>query len=141
MIVDFGEVPSVSTSRGTTRIRFPNSKPPAKQNDSQLHNDSSSYGVVYANELAMAAYLSGTPKVFPVGSIIVREKLSHPASTDPQMLAVMIKKEKGFNPRGGDWSFLTLDGTASKVKERTKKGQCLECHESARDRDFVFELK
>ena len=106
-----------------------------------MHSTSSSFGVVYANQLAREAYFGGNPKVFPVGSIIVREKLSHPNSTDPQMLAVMIKREKGFNPVGGDWSFLTLDGAASKVKERKKKGQCLECHESARDRDFVFELK
>lgn len=62
-------------------------------------------------------------------------------SAKPQVLSVMIKREKGFNPEGGDWSFLVIDGAATKVKQRKKKGQCLECHQGASARDFVFELK
>lgn len=62
-------------------------------------------------------------------------------SDKPQVLSVMIKREKGFNPDGGDWAFLVMDGAATKVKQRKKKGQCLECHQAAAARDFVFELK
>jgi hypothetical protein len=50
----------------------------------------------------------------------------------------MIKRERGFNPTGGDWLFLTVDGAMTKVQERQKKGTCLECHKSQRSRDFVF---
>ena len=105
------------------------------------HVDSSSFGVVYANDLARQAYSSSPSQVFPVGSILVREKLKRSNSDKPEVLSVMIKREKGFNPKRGDWSFLVIDGAATKVKERTKKGQCLECHQHASARDFVFELK
>lgn len=135
---DFGEVPRVTTSRATTRIEFPRPTRSAQQNDAPLHGDSTSYGLVYGNELASSAH-GVMPRVFPVGSILVREKLSQPDSSEPELLAVMIKREKGFNPAGGDWLFLTVTGNGSKVKERTKKGTCLQCHQTARDRDFVFD--
>lgn len=97
--------------------------------------------MVYANDLARKAYFAEAPQVFPLGSIFVREKLSEATSTKPELLAVMIKREKGFNPSAGDWLFLTVSGAATEVKQRTKRGACLECHESAWERDFVFELK
>ena len=140
MIVDFGEVPTITKSGTTTRIRFPKGLPPGEP-ERPLHGDASSFGVVYANDLAHKAYSASTSPIFPVGSILVREKLARSNSEKPQVLTVMIKREKGFNPEGGDWSFLTMDGAATKVKERKKKGKCLECHESARARDFVFELR
>ena len=100
--------------------------------------------MVYANDLARKAYSKyGSPDfaVFPVGSILVREKLMRLNTGKPQVLTVMIKREKGFNPAGGDWSFLTIDGARTKVHQRKKKGSCLECHQAVSTRDFVFELK
>jgi len=73
-----------------------------------------------------------------VGSVIVREKLSRETDVIPQIVAVMIKRAPGFNPKGGDWEFLTADGGLTKVGERQKTGSCLECHSSQADRDFVF---
>lgn len=137
---DFGEVPRVTTSRATTRIEFPISLPSARENDAPSHGNSTSYGLVYGNELASTAH-GEMPRVFPVGSILVREKLSQPDSSEPELLTVMIKREKDFNPASGDWLFLTVSGNGSKVKERTKKGACLDCHQSARDQDFVFGIK
>lgn len=96
---------------------------------------------MYANDIARKAYFAESALVFPAGSILVREKLAEVTSTKPELLAVMIKREKGFNPEAGDWLFLTVNGEATSVKERTKKGTCLECHAAARDRDFVFDLK
>lgn len=74
--------------------------------------------------------------VFPVGSTIVREKLLRP-NASPELLAVMIKRDSGSNPKGGDWEFLILTGDAAKVKSREKTGGCLECH-SRSENDFVF---
>lgn len=138
--MDFGEVSRITTSRSTTRIRVADPRP-KKKPAPNLHDDYSSFGMVYANDLARQGYSSlGTPH-FPVGSILVREKLIRSNAEKPQVLTVMIKREKGFNPEGGDWSFLAIDGAAKKVHERKKKGSCLECHKSAGSRDFVFELK
>ena len=142
--MDFGEVPLpwIRTSGTTTRIKL-RSDPPPKPGP-KPHVDSNSFGLVYANDLARKAYSRyGSPDfaVFPVGSILVREKLMRSNSDEPQLLSVMIKREKGFNPDGGDWSFLITDGAATKVKQRKKKGDCLECHRYMGSHDFVFELK
>lgn len=120
---------------------MPEFKPAPRIDDKDLHDDSPSYGVVYANEPASKAYAEGASRPFPVGSVLVRERLPQLDSTTPELLAVMIKREKGFNPAGGDWLFMTVDGEATKITKRQKKGSCLNCHQSARDRDFVFELK
>ena len=139
--MDFGEVP-IKRSITTTQIRFPKGLPPGNDEPKpSLHGDSSSFGVVYANELAKKAYSASPLQPFPVGSILIREKLATSTAQKPQVLTVMIKRENGFNPKGGNWSFLTIDGAATKVKSRKKGGDCLECHQSARARDFVFELK
>jgi hypothetical protein len=97
------------------------------------------YGVVYANEPARAAFAAGGK--FPPGSVIVREKLSKPGGATPQLLAVMFKRAAGFNPAGGDWEFLTVNGALTKVTGRQKRGSCLDCHASRRERDFVFPVK
>ena len=61
-------------------------------------------------------------------------------SGTPELLAVMTKRAPGFNPQAGDWGFLLVNGDASKVIERQKKGSCLDCHASQRERDFVYPL-
>ena len=141
-------VPRVFTSRGTTRIinegeMVPHSgRPaPAPPKREATHVESGiSYGVVYANERARTAFDALLPTTFPAGSVIVREKLSGHDAESPELLAVMIKRAPGFNPKAGDWEFLLLDGAASKVIERQKKGSCLDCHASQSERDFVYPL-
>jgi hypothetical protein len=105
-----------------------------------LHDNGVSFGVVYANELARKVIASGNRGTFPKGSIIVREKLIKADDKEPQLLAVMIKRERGFNPSGGDWLFLTADGAKAKIGERQKKGSCLSCHKSQSKSDLVFPL-
>ena len=106
----------------------------APKKDSQPREKT--YGVVYANDLARRA-LEGRTK-FPAGSVIVREKLASPDAATPQLLAVMFKRAPGFNPGGGDWEFLTVNGALTKVTKRQKQGDCLDCHASQRKHDFVF---
>jgi len=91
------------------------------------------FGVVYANDIAFAD-MNATPRVsFRPGAIIVREKLSKPDSTTPQLLAVMIKRETGFNPPANDWEFLVVTGDGTKIRKRVKKGACFGCHQSQKD--------
>ena len=101
--------------------------------------DHNQLGVIYANEVALKAVDSNS-RVFPVGSIFVREKTS-PTDSKPELLAVMIKRESGFNPDGGDWQFLLTDGEKKKVKVRQKSGECLNCHYRQRENDFVFPVQ
>lgn len=99
-------------------------------------HEGSSIGHVYANNIARKAILTRT--TFPQGSILVREKFAPPTAAIPELLAVMAKRAPGFNRAGGDWEFLTLDGLATKIRKREKKGSCLQCHSTAKARDFVF---
>ncbi|HEV2864581.1 MAG TPA: cytochrome P460 family protein [Pyrinomonadaceae bacterium] len=112
--------------------------PPAPVKQKKDH--ATAFGVVYANEPAARVLLSLSPGKFPVGSVIVREKLSHAEATKPDLLAVMIKRGPDFNPAGGDWEFLVFDGELKRLRERQKKGSCLECHSSQQSRDFVFPI-
>lgn len=81
--------------------------------------------------------MTATPReTFKPGAIIVREKLKTPDTATPQLLAVMIKREPGFNPAAADWDFLVLNGAGTKIRKREKKGVCFDCHKS--QRDFVY---
>ena len=75
---------------------------------------------------------------FPSGSILVREKLSAPSPASPDVLVVMVKREKDFNPRANDWEFLTVSGDMKKIEKREKEGKCQQCHASEAKHDFVF---
>ncbi len=121
-------------------IVFSGSRPaPApKKNEATHDGGGSSFGVVYVNGLARKAMRAEPAMQFPRGSVIVREKLARIDDAQPQLLTVMIKRAPGFNPRANDWEFLAVDGAMTKILERQKKGSCLECHTSQRQRDFVY---
>ena len=97
-------------------------------------------GPVFVNELASQS-IKAKSIAFPEGSVIVREKPSKSGDTKPELLAVMIKREKGFNPDGGDWQFLLINGAGTKVKLSQKTGDCLDCHRTQSKTDFVYPLK
>ena len=78
------------------------------------------------------------PINYPVGAVIVREKLKTEAGS-PELLTAMIKRKKGFNPEANDWEFLLVSGDATKIKKRERIGACQGCHESVNGKDFVFD--
>ena len=133
-------MPTIRSSQGKTTIQLNDFGAPHSSGRKKHDNHDTTFGVVYANDLAREALPSGGRTKFPAGSIIVREKLAHAEATQPELVAVMIKRAAGFNPSGGDWEFLTADGMLKKVRERQKKGSCLECHSSKADTDFFFPL-
>jgi len=120
-----------------TRIHTQNEVRPKK--DEATHEGvGNSFGVVYFNDLAREAVNAEPAIQFPRGSIIVREKLAKADDAKPQLLTVMIKRARGFNPKANDWEFLAIDGAIKKILERQKKGSCLDCHSSQEHRDFVY---
>lgn len=97
------------------------------------------YGFVYANPAARGALKANAAKPrFPAGSVIVRETLAQPGDEKPVLLVAMVKRAPGFNPKGGDWEFLTIEPSLTKIEARQKKGSCFGCHAAQRARDFVF---
>ena len=131
----------MTISRGTTRIIFSDRevmRVPAKSKPARDDKHSgTTFGVVYVNDLGRDSMLKGKPAEFPTGSTIVRERRLEPDGL-PDLLVVMIKRAPGFNSKGGDWEFLTLDGNGGKVKHREKTGGCLQCHSRQKNHDFVF---
>lgn len=99
------------------------------------HNDK--YITVYVNDLGKSEMMTKKTPKFPVGTVIVKEKLTTPESTAPELLTVMIKRAKGYNPEVGDWEFLTFNGAATETTARGKLENCQTCHLAEKRTDYV----
>lgn len=129
-----------SSAGGTTKIRMPNErifrsdeKPPKNPHE----KGNQTFARIYANELASSEIKRAKPN-FPIGSIIVREKLLKETDETPEVVTVMIKHEKGFSPKSGDWEFFVLQGELGKIKEQQTVGSCSKCHTQVKENDWVF---
>ena len=92
---------------------------------------------VYVNDAGRRAMLEEKSPRFPVGTLIVKEKLTTRDSTEPELLTAMLKHEKGYDPEGGDWEYLVLDGQGREVRARGKLESCRACHQDYPHTDFV----
>ena len=95
------------------------------------------YVSVFVNPVGREAMMTRQKPKFPIGSMIVKEKLGSPDSTAPEVLTAMIKREPGYNPENGDWEYLVLDGAASRIVEQGKLTRCSGCHRAYKHSDFV----
>lgn len=96
------------------------------------------YFTVYVNEVGRKAMLDQKHPQFPAGSVIVKEKLSARDSQKPELLTVMIKQQKGFNPESGDWEYMVVDGSGTKMAGRGNLQNCQSCHVARPHTDYVF---
>ena len=106
--------------------------------DGETNPHRGKYITVYVNESGRRAMMEQASPKFPEGSVIVKEKLSEPSSQTPELLTVMIKREKGFNSETGDWEYAVFDGTGTKLGSRGKLSNCQGCHVSRPDTDYIF---
>ncbi len=97
---------------------------------------------IYMNELAAKAF--ETNSSYPVGAIIVKEKsmLGYRSKTETEWQGTgdgvggMVKREDGFDESNGNWEYFYFDDVKS--IESGKMKSCIECHQKARDSDFIF---
>jgi hypothetical protein len=94
------------------------------------------YVHVYVSPNGKAAMQSQSG-IFPEGTIVLKEKFSDATGTNTELFTGMVKREAGYNPECGDWEFFTLPGDASKISQRGKIENCMECHVGYKDSDFV----
>ena len=106
--------------------------------DGQGNPHRDKYFTVYVNEVGRQAMLGQKNPKFPEGSIIVKEKLSAEDSQEPELLTVMIKQKKGFNPASGDWEYMVVDGKGTKVEGRGNLQNCQACHLENQKTDYIF---
>jgi hypothetical protein len=107
-------------------------------NANGLNPHQNKYILVYVNATGREAMMETRNPSFPVGSVIVKEKLPDKSSQTPELLTVMIKHEKGFNPATGDWEFMVVDGNGTKVESRGKLKNCQGCHLARPQTDYIF---
>jgi len=96
------------------------------------------YITVYVNTVGKNAMMQQAVPNFPVGSVIVKEKLPDKTSQSPELLTVMIKREQGFNAHGGDWEYMVVDGKGESVTDRGKLETCQGCHLATPQTDYIF---
>ncbi len=93
---------------------------------------------VYVNPVGKAAMLEQSHPKFPVGTVIVKEKYTTGVSKTPELMTVMRKHEKGYNPDNGDWEYLALAGDSRQVQAQGKIETCQSCHQQVVGNDYVF---
>ena len=95
------------------------------------------YITVYVNDIGRHAMMEEKEPHFPQGSVIVKEKLTTARSATPELLTVMIKRERGYNPESGDWEYMIVAGDGLTVQERGKLENCQSCHLMDKNTDYV----
>lgn len=135
-------MPSEQTEDFTTGLgyvgEFDRFRAADSSKEDQSHTEFlTTYASVFANDAA-APYMKNEKLRFPVGAMIVREKLNKPADEIPEMLSAMIKRERGFNPLTNDWDFILVDKATSKVSTGRSTQSCAVCHATMRSSDFLF---
>ena len=83
---------------------------------------------VYVNTVGEEAFLTTKNPKFPIGTIVVKEKLSEKQSQTPEFYTIMLKREAGYNPRGGDWQYLIMDSAKLKIEKPANLESCQSCH-------------
>jgi hypothetical protein len=92
---------------------------------------------VYVNDSGRRAMMEEKHPHFPLGSIIVKEKLPSKDSKTPELLTVMVKREAGYDPLNGDWEYMALDGAGKTVQARGRLEKCQACHLMVKDTDYI----
>lgn len=103
---------------------------------------------IYMNEIAAEAFRDRSA-AYPVGSVIVKEKLGleydnhrddrapgQKIPKTPDGVGGMIKRAAGYDPEHGDWEYFYFEDP-TKV-EHGKIASCVECHRGASATDYVF---
>lgn len=96
------------------------------------------YFTVYVNAAGRHAMMQEQIPKFPPGSVIVKEKLFTKNATAPELLTVMVKREPGYSPDGGDWEYQVFNGQGTKRQGAGKLENCQSCHALNKQTDYVF---
>jgi hypothetical protein len=94
--------------------------------------------VVRVNSIGLEFFKSRKPA--PVGTVVIKEKHAKGQANGPTAVAAMIKREAGYDPDHGDWeyAFEQLQPEEKRKVERGKLSSCIECHQGARNTDYLF---
>ncbi len=91
---------------------------------------------VYVNSLAKETMLSGDG-IYPVGSIVIKSKLTKRDSQEPELFTVMEKMENGYDAEHGNWKYIVADGKTFKQIATGRIDSCIECHTQYKETDYI----
>lgn len=86
------------------------------------------YSNVYVNEAGAISMAQAGERLFPEGSIIVKEKLLQADDSQAVAIGIMIKREDGYNPEGGGWEYAYWEGEGSIQRGMEQVRHCQDCH-------------
>jgi hypothetical protein len=96
---------------------------------------------VYVNKTGKPALRDRKQWNFPIGSVVVKEKWEAQTKKDSalilKLMTVMIKREKGYFPKGGDWEYLVTN-PKMQVLQRGKLESCQKCHVQTKTTGYLF---
>ena len=93
----------------------------------------------WANPQAEAGIARRGAPPFGPGSVIVKEKyVASAAGRDLVAVAMMIKREPGFEPTHGDWDYAYYEPDLGVIQTNEQSAYCSGCHAAAAPTDFVF---
>jgi hypothetical protein len=127
--------PAVFHSKIAIQCYMPPPEQLKLEREQNPHRDK--FVTVYVNDAGRRAMLEERSPRFPVGSLVVKEKLPARDSKEPELLTAMLKHEAGYDPEGGDWEYFVLDGRGTELRARGKLETCRACHQLYPHTDFV----
>ena len=84
-------------------------------------------------------------ELFVPGTVLLKEhyKSENGQPGAPETITLMIKREKGYDPKAGDWEYSQFETNGKMLMEgnsqRSKIFQnCTECHANIKERDYIF---
>lgn len=95
---------------------------------------------VYVNDAGIDLILNDPDPIYPAGTVIVKEKLTDVEAESADHLGIMIKREAGFNPDGGDWEYVYWENGDVFLAPTDDMGHCQDCHYAEAEDDSVFRL-
>lgn len=94
------------------------------------------YVDVYVESEHLGVYKAGTTA--PVGMRVVKAQYKTADSADTVRLTVMRKEAAGYDVENGDWYYGVFDAKGEKAMKEGKIEMCIDCHDSASKRDYLF---
>ncbi|MEP7123297.1 MAG: hypothetical protein ABJE95_20390 [Byssovorax sp.] len=108
---------------------------PASPRTPSEHLNGQLDGEILADEGAAAYPALGPLRPIPAGATLV-ERLYPRGAADVAATFAMVKRAPGYDPAGGDWEYLVVDG-AGHLEQRGRLPLCARCHADA-PHDHLF---
>ena len=106
------------------------------RNPKNFHVHSDCYCHVYVNDAGLETMKSGKG-VYPVGSVIVKQKYSDEKATETELFTIMRKMKQGYDTAHGDWEYSIVERTGMKELVSGRMEACIKCHTPYAKTDYV----